>query len=169
MKPLIDRGKDQKSSECLSNDSSLLSLKSIRLFDPSSSINSNQRNFTFHQFFLTPFPDFLTPFEPYLSLDKSLSSSIFVKIFVRSLDSMRMVISQRRGGGGNAEEAAFWEEDVCGEKSAGISGVLGTNDATADICTCHVQLPRRRERARALIMHRWLPVDGHKWADDRPR
>ena len=24
-------------------------------------------------------------------------------------------------------------------------------------------------RARALIMHRWLPADGHKWADDRPR
>lgn len=35
---------------------------------PSSSIN---RNFTFHQFFLTPsiaFPDFLTPFEPYISI-----------------------------------------------------------------------------------------------------
>lgn len=91
-----------------------------------------------------------------------------------------MMISQKeeKPSGARGEEAAFWEEwaeDVCGEKSAGISGVLGTNDATEDICTCHVQLPRRRERerenyrARALIMHRWLPVDGHKWADDRPR
>lgn len=59
-----------------------------------------------------------------------------------------MVISQRRGRKKTGEEAAFREEDVCGEKSAGISGVLGTNDATADICTCHAQLPRRRERER---------------------
>lgn len=66
-----------------------------------------------------------------------------------------MMISQKeeKPSGARGEEAAFWEEwaeDVCGEKSAGISGVLGTNDATEDICTCHVQLPRRREREREL-------------------
>lgn len=66
-----------------------------------------------------------------------------------------MMISQKeeKPSGARGEEAAFreeWAEDVCGEKSAGISGVLGTNDATEDICTCHVQLPRRREREREL-------------------
>lgn len=44
-----------------------------------------------------------------------------------------------------------------------------TNDVTADICTCQLQLPRRNYRPRALIMHRWLPVDGHKLVCDRRR
>lgn len=43
-----------------------------------------------------------------------------------------------------------------------------TNHLTTGICTRHGQLPRANYRYRALIMHPWLPVNGHKWAEDRP-
>lgn len=153
LKLLIDRGKDQKSSECLLTtlSFSILQNHSSTRFT-FSDLTFSECNFTFYEFSLTPFFITFKTFKLlYISryIPSIPSRRSFYKIFVTSFNStgFRRDIEWRfLKGGKTAPEEAFWAEDVCGEKSAGISGVLGTNDATEDICTCHVQLPRRRER-----------------------
>lgn len=177
LKLLIDRGKDQKSSECLLTT---LSFSILQNYSSTrftfSDLTFSECNFTFYEFSLTPFFITFKTFKLlYISryIPSIPSRRSFYKIFVTSFNSTGFRRDIDFSKGEKPPLKKRFGRRMFAEKSQPAYPVysgLMTRLRTFVRVTCSFRGGERENyRARALIMHRWLPVDGHKWADDRPR